>query len=193
MSRTKLIALFVILTLTAVLLLLVLKIPSLKVALFPDGKTTSADENQTNESKSIDPAGLIEGVKNLAIDTTQQAVNRLTGAINDKKDDLLTQFAKENPAVIVSTPSKPQGQINELITLDLSGGNQLNIKAKKGQKYHILFKNVPLSTCFYIGDLKYKIEENLILTLEFQNTGNFKLQTNSCDLNFKELGTVEVE
>lgn len=147
-------------------------------------------------NQAVNPNGLVESAKEVLSDKAQESGKDLSNLLEEKKNDLLKAVLGEKSPSVVVNPSPATSTTNENITLlvvDLSQSQTLNLKLKRGIKYLLLFKNVPPQSCLYVQEKSYPIESEKILEVEFKDTGAFTLQTNSCDLNYKNIGQVTVE
>jgi|SRR3989338_6043430 len=196
MGKIKLIAALVLLTTIVILIIILFKFPG-----FPGNliKKPSAQNTQSNSQQSLvpKPNDLIEGAKDYLANQTEKTADNVTQVLNTQKQQVITQVLGTNdPPVVITIPASSaqdlQSSGQDVITMDFAKNDTFNLKLKKGTKYYILFKNVPSNTCFYINETKYQIENDKLLQIEFKKAGNYKLSTNSCELNFKEMGSASV-
>jgi len=140
----------------------------------------------------------VQGVKDYLANQSEKTANTVTKVVSEKKEQVITQVLGTNdPPVVITIPASAvsglQSSGQDVIIMDFAKSEKLTLKLKKGTKYYIQFKNVPGNSCFYINEIKYQIENDKILQIEFQRSGDFKLTTNSCELNFKEMGNFSVD
>ncbi|MCR4324969.1 MAG: hypothetical protein NUV69_04765, partial [Candidatus Curtissbacteria bacterium] len=104
-------------------------------------------------------------------------------------------LGKQKNDVDVNVLTKEEGETitpDKVFTLDLLKGEKLYLNLERGQKYFLSLVNGNSNTCLYIGQTQYKVENDKTIEIKFNVGGNYLIQTNLCDLRFKEHGTITV-
>lgn len=198
MGRIKLVALLLLLTIIVILIILFFKIPGFPGSLFTKHSSQKIEQDSSQVSKIPTSDDLVQGVKDYLANQSEKTANSVTKLVSEKKEQVITQVLGANdPPVLITIPASSATDLQssgvEIIVIDYAKSDKPSLKLKKGTKYYIQFKNFPPNACFYINDTKYGIESDKILQIEFQKSGEYKLSTNSCDLNFKEMGNFAVD
>lgn len=79
------------------------------------------------------------------------------------------------------------------IIIDFLNDTNLKLNLKKGTKYYLQFKNIPINYCLYIADNKYQVTDNKLVELQFNLSGTYPIRLNSCEVNDKNLGELVVQ
>jgi hypothetical protein len=198
MGRIKLIALLVLLTSIVIVAIIIFKFPGFPGNLFKKQAAAQSNQSSLQVSRIPGPDDFVQGAKDFVSNQTKKTAENVAQVVNNQKQQVITQVLGTNdPPVVITIPASSaqdlQSSGQDVITMDFAKNDTLNLKLKKGTKYYIQFKNVPGNTCFYINETKYQIENDKILQIEFQKSGSYKLSTNSCELNFKEMGSFSVD
>jgi len=198
MGRLKLIAALVLITTIVIAVIIFFKFPGFPGSLFKKQAAPLSQQTSSEVSKIPNSEDFVQGVKDYLANQSEKTANTVTKVVSEKKEQVITQVLGTNdPPVVITIPASAvsglQSSGQDVIIMDFAKSEKLTLKLKKGTKYYIQFKNVPGNSCFYINEIKYQIENDKILQIEFQRSGDFKLTTNSCELNFKEMGNFSVD
>lgn len=198
MGRLKLIVALVLITTIVIAVIIFFKFPGFPGSLFKKQAVPHSQQTSLEVSKIPNSEDFVQGVKDYLANQSEKTANTVTKVVSEKKEQVITQVLGTNdPPVVITIPASAvsglQSSGQDVIIMDFAKNDKLTLKLKKGTKYYIQFKNVPDNSCFYINEIKYQIENDKILQIEFQRSGDFKLTTNSCELNFKEMGSFSVD
>ena len=138
MSRLKLIALIVFLTIIVILIILFFKIPGFPDSLLKKQSSPPGGQSSSQVSKIPTPEGLVQGAKDYLANQSQKTADSVSKVVNDQKQQVLTQvLGVNNPPVIISVPASSiqelQGSGQDLIIVELAKNDQL-IKLHKLKK-----------------------------------------------------------
>lgn len=145
-------------------------------------------------SNSINQGG--ESVKNAASQTLDNAKNNIYKTIQSDLNNLFGQSPSNQSSSevvqVVDSSAIPKSS-DQLTLIDLAKDSNVRIKLIKGKKNYLQFQNVPNETCLYVGESKYPVNTDKLLEIEILKSGIYPLKINSCNLNDKNIGEIDVE
>lgn len=159
---------------------------------------TNSDSRETKTS-FFEP---INNVRNKVIEDTQQTTANV-------KEDVYTTiqnsvngiFGKQSQSNQPTPQSGPAVQIADSsnlppessIVIDLGKENNIKLSMFKNTKYYLQFQNTPPNYCLYINNNKFGIDSKKTIVIEFSTSGSYPIKANSCDLNDKNIGELNVQ
>ncbi len=144
-------------------------------------------KNQINNFFNKTKDSLQKNSQNTIKSVTDQVYNQVQNTVN-------TVFDKSSPQSSVTVnilgDSSPPA---DSIIIDFLKDTSLKLNLKKGDKYHLQFKNIPANYCIYISNNKYQISDTQLIELQFNSNGTFPIRLNLCEMNDKNLGEITVQ
>ena len=140
--------------------------------------------NETKESFESNTQKNIETIKETVYDKAKTTLDNVFNKQSNNND----QVASVNVLAVTTTSDIDK----QSITVDLTQTNDLKLTLGLNKKYYLKFQNIPQNYCLYINNNKYPITDSTV-EIQFNQRGNFPIKANSCDLNEKNIGTLNVE
>lgn len=151
-----------------------------------DTTTSNKPDNLVNQTKDSIEENAQKNIESFKETVYKEAKTTLDNVFN-KTDN------SNDQAVSVNILNKTNADIDkESIIIDLSRNDDLKLNLSLNKKYYLKFQNIPQNYCLYILSDKYPIKDGAI-EIQFNQSGNYPLKANNCDLNEKNIGTLTVE
>lgn len=144
------------------------------------------------------PDDLLTQTKDSFKENTEKNIETIKETVyNEAKTTLDNVFNKQassnNQVVSVNILGVTNSNTDkDSIVIDLTQNNDLKLNLSLNKKYYLKFQNIPQNFCLYINGNKYPITDGT-LEIQFTQIGNYPIKANSCDLNEKSIGTLNVE
>ena len=142
----------------------------------------------------------IKDTRNNLEQNSQNAVNNIKETIHDKAQEALdTVFNKQTSdekvisVRVLTADNTSVGVGQKVYDIDLSKDANFKVTLSKNSKYYLKFQNVLPNYCLFIEDIRYEIQNNQILEVQFSSTGTYAIKTNSCNLTDRHIGEIIVQ
>lgn len=163
------------------------------------GQTTQANNeaNTGSQDTANSPFQPINDAKNKVLENTQQTANNIKDDVYNSVENSVNVIFNKQPQsssqptiqIVNSTSPLPQSPV----VIDLSKENNLKLTISKNSKYYLQFQNTPPNYCLYINNNKYAVDSQKTIEVIFSNAGSYPVKANSCDLNDKNIGELNVQ